>query len=467
MIQFKYKKFAEDAQPNPVKKGPSKFGTAMDFGFAGLTGTGMISAHKQHGEFMEQSKQGLAATEQQTRAINKRLDQIEKEFAIPWAVLGTAANVGMMGGSMIQSSSQNKDQKEMNEQQVAAQDRQTQALQRQNALLKRIEQNGGDGEKARRVVETRDFSIMSERFYGINTSGITTAIKDLWNAGKGVGVKKSLVSGVKFGLGTGAAAYGANKIISHDMKKSGLDIDETGNLVQKQKSYTSSASTAQKATETAAKKSGKGVFKNVGGKILGPTTVAAFEAPRVFGYFGEKKALMNQVQGTQAPGEMQQQSYSNTEEDTRRKGSGIGKKLAIGAGIVGTVGTAALGFAGARRGWFGKTIQNKPFFQTPGKTISGGILNGLSFNTLNTEKVQGIAKNLSTNAKSDTMRKVGNWAQNHRALAKTALIIPGAVAGNAAFGLGEKIVKKPMEKIDPDAYKYQKAKDKMANSQPG
>ena len=65
------------------------------------------------------------------------------------------------------------------------------------------------------------------------------------------------------------------------------------------------------------------------------------------------------------------------------------------------------------------------------------------------------------------MRKVGNWAQNHRALANTALIIPGAAAGTAAFGLGEKIVKKPMEKIDPDAYKYQKAKDKMANSQPG
>lgn len=464
MIQFKYKKFAEAAQSSPAKKGPSKLGTAMDFGFAGLTGAGMISAHKQHGEFMEQSKQGLAEMEQQTREINKRLDEVEKEFAIPLAAIGTVANVGMMGGSMIQSSSQNKDQQEMNEQQVAAQDRQTQALQRQNALLKRIEQNGEGGERARRVVETRDFSIMSERLYGVNMSGVTTAIKDLWNAGKGVGVKKSLVSGVKFGLGTGAAAYGANKIISHDMKKSGLDIDETGNLVQKQKSYTSSASTAQKATETAAKKSGKSVFKTVGGKILGPTTVAAFEAPRVFGYFGEKKALMNQVQGTQAPGEMQQQSYSDTEEDTRQKGSGIGKKLAIGAGVVGT---AALGFMGARKGKFGKTIQNKPFFQTPGKTISGGILKGLSFETLNTKKVQDIAKNLSTNAKSDTMRKVGNWAQNHRALANTALIIPGAAAGTAAFGLGEKIVKKPMEKIDPDAYKYQKVKDTMANSQPG
>lgn len=455
MIKFNY------------KSAQKAFGAIMNLGISGITGAGMVSSSKGHKAAMSEGKEGLEAAHKSIREQEKRLDQLEKSFGLPALVTSGASLLsgGLMAGSMVQSSAQAKEQKEMNEQQVEAQDRQTQVMQRQNAILQRLEEKGGSLEQAARVINSRNYSsILSEREYAVNTSGVTTAIKDLWNAGKGVGVKKSLVSGVKFGLGTGAAAYGANKIISHDMKKSGLDIDETGNLVQKQKSYTSSASTAQKATETAAKKSGKSVLKSVGGKILGPTTVAAFEAPRVFGYFGEKKALMNQVQGTQAPGDMQQQSYSDTEEDTRQKGSGIGKKLAIGAGVVGT---AALGFMGARKGKFGKTIQNKPFFQTPGKTISGGILKGLSFETLNTKKVQDIAKNLSTNAKSDTMRKVGNWAQNHRALANTALIIPGAAAGTAAFGLGEKIVKKPMEKIDPDAYKYQKAKDKMANSQPG
>ena len=428
MIQFKYKKFAEDAQPNPVKKGPSKFGTAMDFGFAGLTGAGMISAHKQHGEFMEQSKQGLAATEQQTRAINKRLDQIEKEFAIPWAVLGTTANVGMMGGSMIQSSSQNKDQKEMNEQQVAAQDRQTQALQRQNALLKRIEQNGGDGEKARRVVETRDFSIMSERLYGINMSGITTAVKDLYRAGKKAEMGKGLKNNILWGVGTAGAAYGVNKIISHDMKKSGLDVDESGNLVQKQKSYTESV---KQATKKTAEKKGGGFL----GKMLGPTAVAAFEVPRAIGYFGEKKALMNQVGGTQldepAGSVMQQRSY---------------------AAKVGAIG----------KYWETAKEGLKTFWKHPGRSTTGGILNFGSFGVLNTEKVQQGAGYLSKNAKSNTMRKIGDWAQNHKTLANTAVLAPGIGLGMGAYGLGEKAVKVPMKAIDPDAYKYQESKDKAA-----
>ena len=428
MIQFKYKKFAEDAQPNPVKKGPSKFGTAMDFGFAGLTGAGMISAHKQHGEFMEQSKQGLAATEQQTRAINKRLDQIEKEFAIPLAAIGTVANVGMMGGSMMQSSAQNKDQKEMNEQQVAAQDRQTQALQRQNALLKRIEQNGGDGEKARRVVETRDFSIMSERLYGVNMSGVTTAIKDLYKAGKKADIGKGLKSNLFFGLGTAGAAYGVNKIISHDTKKSGLDVDESGNLVQKQKSYTESV---KQATKKTAEKKGGGFL----GKMLGPTAVAAFEVPRAIGYFGEKKALMNQVEGTQLDeptgSVMQQRSYA-------AKVGAIGKYW----------GTAKEGL--------------KTFWKHPGRSTTGGILSFGSFGVLNTKKVQQGAEFLSKSAKSDTMRKIGNWAQNHKTLANTAMLAPGIGLGMGAYGLGEKAVKVPMKAVDPDAYKYQESKDKAA-----
>lgn len=429
MIQFKYKKFAEEAQPNPVKKGPSKLGTALDFGFAGLTGAGMISAHKQHGEFMEQSKQGLAATEQQTRAINKRLDQIEKEFAIPLAAIGTVANVGMMGGSMMQSSAQNKDQKEMNEQQVAAQDRQTQALQRQNALLKRIEQNGGDGEKARRVVETKDFSIMSERLYGVNMSGVTTAIKDLYKAGKKADIGKGLKSNLLFGLGTAGAAYGVNKIISHDMKKSGLDVDESGNLVQKQKSY---AEPVKQATKGAAEKKGRGLI----GKMLGPTAIAAFEVPRAIGYFGEKRALRNQIEGTQGEDTvgsvMQQKSYAAINSNTVKNA-----------------------WKATKKGW-------NTFWSHPGRSTTGGILKFGSFDTFNTEKVQNIAKNLSKNSKSSTMKRVGDWAQNHKTLANAAVIAPGIGIGMGAYGLGEKAIKAPMKAIDPDAYKYQDSKDKAA-----
>lgn len=429
MIQYRYRKFSEDAQP-PVKKGPSKLGTAMNFGFAGLTGAGMISAHKQHKNFMEEGKEGLAAMEQQTRAMNRNLDSLEKEFGIPaiLSAVGTVANVGMMGGSMIQSSAQNKDQKEMNEQQIAAQDRQTQVLQRQNAMLQRIEQNGGDKEKAQRVIEARNFSIMLERNFGINTSGITTAVKDLYNAGKKAGMGKGLKSNLLFGLGTAGAAYGVNKIISHDMKKSGIDIDESGNLIQKQKAY---AESVQQATKKAAGKEGKGLF----GKVMGPGMVLAFEAPRAIGYFGEKKALKNQINGTQLDeptgSVMQQRSYA-------AKVGAIGKYW----------GTAKKGL--------------KEFWDHPGRSTIGGVLNFGSFGVLNTNKVQQGAEYLSKNAKSSAMRNVGNWAQKHKTLANTAMLAPGIGLGMGAYGLGEKAVKVPMKAVDPDAYKYQESKDKAA-----
>ena len=427
MIQYRYRKFSEDAQP-PVKKGPSKLGTAMDFGFAGLTGAGMISAHKQHKNFMEEGKEGLAAMEQQTRAMNRNLDSLEKEFGIP-AILGTVANVGMMGGSMIQSSAQNKDQKEMNEQQIAAQDRQTQVLQRQNAMLQRIEQNGGDKEKAQRVIEARNFSIMLERNFGINTSGITTAVKDLYNAGKKAGMGKGLKSNLLFGLGTAGAAYGVNKIISHDMKKSGIDIDESGNLIQKQKAY---AESVQQATKKAAGKEGKGLF----GKVMGPGIVLAFEAPRAIGYFGEKKALKNQINGTQGNNAessvMQQRSYA-----------------AINANYIKNAWKAT------KKGW-------NTFNSHKMRSITGGVLNFGSFGVLNTNKVQQGAEYLSKNAKSSTMRNVGNWAQKHKTLANTAMLAPGIGLGMGAYGLGEKVVKVPTKAVDPDAYKYQESKDKAA-----
>lgn len=427
MIQFKYKKFAEAAQSSPAKKGPSKLGTAMDFGFAGLTGAGMISAHKQHGEFMEQSKQGLAEMEQQTREINKRLDEVEKEFAIPLAAIGTVANVGMMGGSMIQSSSQNKDQKEMNEQQVAAQDRQTQALQRQNALLKRIEQNGEGGERARRVVDARNFSTISERNFGISMSGVTTAAKDLYNAGKKSGMGKGLKSNFLFGLGTAGAAYGVNKLISHDMKKSGIDVDESGNLIQKQKSY---AEATRQAARGATEKKGKGFL----GKVMGPGAILAFEAPRAIGYFGEKKALQGQIAGTQEQQpSIQQRAYA----------------LPASASSI---------MSGIKTG-----LKKGPFKNWKGsRSITGGLLNFGSFGVLNTSGVQKMARNLALRGENTTMQNIGRWAYRHKSLANAAMLAPGIALGSGAFALGEKAIKSPMRAIDPEAYKYQDSKDKAA-----
>ena len=247
MVKFKYRCFNEGA-PDKVKYTPNKPGwgsAALNVGFGALTGYGMIEASKGHKESMEQGQQGLEETRNQTAAINRNLDRLEKSFGIP-LLAGAAPMVAMTAAPMVQSSMQLGDQKEMNEEQVAAQDRQTQAIQRQNALLQRIEQKGGSPQQAA-MVTRKNFSILGERQYAVNLAGVKTwggkvwkgmgkifkrgrgkavptppvttptptptptppstgngfvqGVKDLWNAGKEGGIGKGMKSNVLFGLG--------------------------------------------------------------------------------------------------------------------------------------------------------------------------------------------------------------------------------------------------------------------------
>ena len=468
MIQFKYKNFTEKGSTSNL------VGNTIGAGVTGLMGYGMIQSHKQMKNAEKEHRAGISAMDQQTAAINKNLDATEKSFAVPLlAGLGAGstamgvASTGLMAGGMIQSHNQGKKQEQMNEEQVAAQERQTQAIQRQNAVLQRMAEKGNSSpEKVSQVVNRNFSSVLSERNYGFSMSGITTAAQDLVRAGKKAGMGKGIKSNLAFGAVTGAAAYGAGKLISHDMKKSGLDIDQTGNLVQKQKTY---------AVETVAKSGTNGVEQQTKKKAAGflgkmgtPLFAAAFEAPKVIGYYGEKRALKNQIAGTNNTPQVEQRSYTSvlkrkffddSQPEQQKKKMGLGTKLAIGAG---TLATAAGGIYAAKRGVFGKTIQQKPFFQHTRQTLSG-FANVLgSFGVTNTKAVQDTAKNLSTSARSKTMQKFGQWAQNHKTAANMVALVPGTALGMGAFGLAEKAVKKPMKAVDPDAYKYQETKDAAA-----
>lgn len=455
MVKFKYRCFNEGA-PDKVKYTPNKPGwgsAALNVGFGALTGYGMIEASKGHRESMEQGKQGLEETRSQTAAINRNLDQLEKSFAAPALLAGAIPMVAMTAAPMIQSSMQMGDQKEMNEEQVAAQDRQTQAIQRQNALLHKIEQKGGTPEQAA-MITRKQFSSM----VGRNTGEVKAAAKDLWNAGKAAGIGKGIKSNVKFGLGMAGLAYGVNKYISHDMKKSGLDINEQGNLVQKRKSYSDPQTQIIDHAKKSAKKQG-GKFLD---RIMGPGLVVGIEAPRVFGYHQEKKQLKNQISGTQINNgsAMLQRSYAATDNQEEGRRSSLGKKLKIGAGVLGT---AALGTWAGRRGAFGKTAKNWAYFQHPGRTLTSTANVFGSYGTINKDVMAKASQSLQKNSKTQTMRKVGNWADKHKTLANLAVFAPGMALGMGSFALGEKAIQKTTRAIDPEAYKYQDTKDKVAN----
>jgi len=457
MIKFKYKRFSEDAptkeKPVPSNK-PGWGSAALNVGFGGLTIYGMHEATKGHKESMEQGRQGLEETRSQTAAINRNLDQLEKNFAAPALLAGAIPMVAMTAAPMIQSSMQMGDQKEMNEEQVAAQDRQTQAIQRQNALLHKIEQKGGTPEQAAMVTRKQFSSAVRQ-----STGEIKAAAKDLWNAGKAAGVGKGIKSNVMFGLGMAGLAYGVNKYISHDMKKSGLDINEQGNLVQKRKSYSDPQTQIVDHAKKSAKKQG-GKFLD---KMLGPGIVVGIEAPRVFGYHQEKKQLKNQISGTQINNNsgsvMQQRSYASPGNRDDKK-SALGRKLKIGAGVLGT---AALGTWAGHRGVFGKTVKNWAYFKHPGRTLTSTANVFGSYGTINKDVMAKASQSLQKNSKTQTMRKVGDWADKHKTLANLAVFAPGAALGMGSFALGEKAIKNTTRAIDPEAYRYQDTKDKVAN----
>lgn len=459
MIKFKYKRFSEDAptkeKPIPSNK-PGWGSAALNVGFGGLTIYGMHEATKGHKESMEQGRQGLEETRNQTAAINKNLDRLEKSFAAPALLAGAIPMVAMTAAPMIQSSMQMGDQKEMNEEQVAAQDRQTQAIQRQNALLHKIEQKGGTLEQAA-MVTRKQFSSAVRR----NVGEVKTAAKDLWNAGKSVGIGKSMKSNAMFGLGMAGLAYGVNKYISHDMKKSGLDINEQGNLVQKRKSYSDPQTQIVDHAKKSAKKQG-GKFLD---KIMGPGIMVGIEAPRVFGYHQEKKQLKNQISSTYSSNNsngsvMQQRSYATTDNQEEGRRSSLGKKLKIGAEVLGTV---ALGTWAGRRGAFGKTAKNWAYFQHPGRTLTGFVNRFGSYDTLNKDVMAKTSQNLQKNSKTRAMRNFGKWADKHKTLANLVAIGPGMALGMGSFALGEKAIKNTTRAIDPEAYRYQDTKDKVAN----
>jgi hypothetical protein len=423
MIQFRYKNFNAPAPTQPANTG-DKFGNILSYGLAGMQGLGMIAAHKQGKAAEQEHKQNMAAMAQKTREINNNLKSLERNFGIPGiisALGGTAGAVstGMMGAGMVQSHFQGKKQAEMAQEQVAAQDRQTQAIQKQNAVLKRLEERAAKTpEKASVILSPGNIatavnkqfsSVLKERHYGVGKN-ITTAVKDLWKAGKGVGIKGSLKSNLALGATAAGATYAVNKYISHDMKKSGLSVDENGNLVKRQKSYAAVPGGVLAKVK-------KGALSKVKDSIGGPLMTVGFESPRAFGYLEEKRRLKDQIRGTE-------RTYSAT---------------------------SILGKAKAGITKFGKT---------PLRSTLGGILKFGSFGTLNTSRVQKYAGNLAANADSKTLRKVGKWATEHQTLANAAALAPGVLIGQGAFNVGSKLVSKPLRKIDPEAYKYQDAKDR-------
>ena len=393
----------------------------------------------------------------------------QKEFFWP-AVL----TVGATGASMVQASSQAKQTEEQAEE--------TQELMRaQNKKLEKIAKaaktNPDAAGQAAQVLKQGQYSVALSMGTMRNLVKSKQALQAIGTAGKEA-FGKGLARNAAGGVGMGVAAYGAGKLIQRDMKKEGMDVDEDGNLYQK--SYAVPVlGTITKAAGEFAKKHPKTALAAGG---LG-TGVGFVGAPTLLGYKADKAQMKDQIEATQKQFAVLPMSFL--------RGIVRGKQAvqgAVSAAKPVISNAAAKGEAYWKAGKEAATqkkdalvkgIQEKEIVKNPGKTLLGFGSTMTSFGVMGRENMGKFATNLM-NSKSEWAQKLGKgmlskdaagnliqgegkyagqYLANKKAMA--GAIGAGALATKATWDAGEKITNKIGHKVDPDAYKYQDAKNQQ------
>lgn len=382
----------------------------------------------------------------------------QKEFFWP-AVL----TIGATGASMVQASSQAKQTEEQAEE--------TQELMRaQNKKLEKIAKaaktNPDAAGQAAQVLKQGQYSVALSMGTMRNLVKSKQALQAIGTAGKEA-FGKGLARNAAGGVGMGVAAYGAGKLIQRDMKKEGMDVDEDGNLYQK--SYAVPVlGTITKAAGEFAKKHPKTALAAGG---LG-TGVGFVGAPTLLGYKADKAQMKEQIAATQKQFAVLPMSVMRGLVKGRQAiQAGIQKAKPV---IDSTSKTIT-----EKKDALVEAAKKKEIVKNPGKTLLGWGSTMTSFGVMGRENVGKFATNLM-NSKSEWAQKLGKgmlskdatgklnpgegkyagqFLANKKAMA--GAIGAGALATKATWDAGEKITNKIGHKVDPDAYKYQDAKNQQ------
>lgn len=244
---------------------------------------------------------------------------------------------------------------------------------------------------------------------------------------------------------------------------------------------------------------------SVGGTLKNNAFNGIFLAMPTASYLMSKKGQKDQV-AAQEQSQEQQQQYSENGE----KKSSLAKKALLG---VGTVGLAAGTIMGAKRGMLGTGAQRRvgnmltrsgnyaskqglaktgTYLTSQGKTavnaaqkavetgnertlankITGGFNKAAGFfgmhgQTSGTAAVQERAAKMA-GMKGDEhawTNAVGRFMQNHKNVANVAGGVALAAAGTTAMGLGDKLVNKPLKKLDKGAYDMENQEKQIVASE--
>lgn len=449
VIRFKRKGFsAGTAVANTANKAANSGGVGGVIG-AGMSVFGDIQAHNGVKEAQQGLKQTIAANQQRTATLENQLSNMKSATAdLQTAVTGF--------------------QKSYSEPSTIK------FRQKNYAFLGRI---GGWVDR------------WNKSGAGRTVNGLGKVTRDVVRDNRGM-----LLGGVAMGAGTAVVGYGVNKGLQAKMKKDGIDMNAITKFQQdQQQQYANERQYSDPATTAAAETGKKEVFDKFGNKIfqkqgwgrageiaahygkeaVGPLSIgftAMFEAPKVGGYFGERnklKALSDMARANQGLAPLPSASQAKPRKPGEQPGvvkmAGPGqapigqqpsrqqRNYSVGSWFKGVVNGAVNGVRG-----FGHAVR------TQGAT---GVLDFTSKHLAQGGGFKGVSRfgnrliEAGKQNNSQFLQKAGNFVKNNPKTALAASIPVGFGAMSVTFEKGEDMIKKPMEKIDPNAYAYEKFKE--------
>lgn len=376
----------------------------------------------------------------------------QKIFFAPLAALGGgsalmgAFNVGSTAlgvGGMVQAHSQGKQQEEMNEQNLKAQEQQARQMEEQmkaqNKALQAIADNAAKNpHAAQQTLDIMSMKSYSNNAMRRNSKGVRLKLfgvpyKNYLSAAKEAGnilfknYKGTFTDMALMGVGTVGGSYLVDRYIQSDKAKKNDAVVGTRAWEKQQRARQSSYS------ETKTKEiSGSGVLKKYGGSVLGG---AAFSVFPLISYKISEGSKKNQVNST-----------NTIHQETSHNPVTLGQRAYAAP--------ASKGFFGNLSNMWGN------FKKHPGQSVLG-FINQLNMGGGHKKSFE-VAKQFQ-NSNNKLVKQAGNWLQKHPKTLIAATTVPAAIAMSGGMSLGEKPTKAILKSVDRDAFAYERSQEQLVN----
>lgn len=411
MVKFRQKYYAAPAVAAAAAGGGMGLMNALTAGSLGLGVLQMGQASKQSKQAEEQQREALRAQQRENAKLTKSLDKLAKAAETNPMAATQAAQAGHLVG-------------------------------KSKAFAVPAVSRGLSGFGKKLATNAKGF-VKNAKGFGkeaINAVGVKGG-----ENGTGIGkIGKTMIGMATTGVITAGAGYAIDKGITADARRVGIMPAKS----EKQKSYAmpAAASSVMSKTGTYLKKGTKYAFSKQNLWKKDHLFIGAFAATPLIGYAAQRAQFkgqqknqesQNPTSASQGPSNYQQKSYAVPSTFLR---SAMTKASTAGKGMIAKAGTASKDLL---KKWDGS------------RTITGGVAWLSSFGMLGKKNIQAYGQRLAKGNHAWS-QKAGKWIQENPNKANLAGAVIGAGAVKASWTGAEKLTKKALNKVDKDAYAYEK-----------